>query len=171
MSNALFYPGIVLEKTPAWAYLVLVLLCILGIRRLTSRPTSISGLAIVPTVFLVWSVIGAYVFGRASGTLTAFSLWLACSMAGLLSFRLVGPPKGRWINSQQFVRDGSSGPLIVYLGIFFFRYGLEIWAGFIPEQAQMAHGLAVTVSGFMAGRTLGDLWLAVTLRRAVATVR
>lgn len=106
-------------------------------------------------------------FGGAVGAGAAVCLWLACLLAGLLSFRLIGPPQGEWIDSQRFLRVGSPDPLIVYVGIFFFRYGLEIWAGFFPERALIAHAMAVTVSGYMAGRTVGDLWLAMRLRDAV----
>lgn len=60
--------------------------------------------------------------------------------------------------------------MAVYLGVFSFRYGLEIWAGFFPDRGFIAHILAVTVSGFMAGRTLGDLWLASVMRRKFARV-
>ena len=167
MGNALFYVELVLGETPVWAYVVLVLLCVLGVRRMKSRATTLGGLAIVPTLFLLWSVVGAFLFSSASGAATAASLWLTCLTAGLFSFRLVGPPEGEWIDSQRFLRVGSTGPLLIYISIFLFRYGLEIWVGFVPERALIAHALAVTVSGFMAGRTLGDLWQAIRLLKKI----
>lgn len=164
MENALFYAGLILSKTPAWAYLVLIALCVLGGRRLTSRPTSPVGLAIVPIVFLSWSVVGAFVFGSVAGALTALCVWMCSLAAGLLSFRVIGPPRGEWTERKRFLRAGSWGPLLVYVSIFFLRYGLEIWAGFSPERALTAHAIAVNLSGYMAGRTIGDLWLAIRLR-------
>ena len=171
MDDALFYAGLILSKTPAWAYLVLLALCLLGSRRTASRPTSAVGLSVVPIVFLSWSLVGALAFGSVSGALTAASLWASSLVAGLLSFRVIGPPPGEWIDGRQFRRTGSWGPLVVYVGIFFIRYGLEIWAGFSPEHTQTAHAIAVILSGFMAGRTIGDLWLAIRLRPLATNVR
>lgn len=171
MDNALFYAGLILSKTPAWAYLVLVALCLLGGRRVTTRPTSPGGLAIVPIVFLSWSVVGALAFGSVAGALTAACFWVSSLAAGLLSFRVIGPPHGEWVDRQRFLRTGSLGPLLVYVGIFFFRYGLEIWAGFSPERALTAQAMAVILSGYMAGRTIGDLWLAIRLRPPATDVR
>jgi hypothetical protein len=167
MDHALFYAAIILRETPAWAYVVLLLLFVLGTRRIKSRSTSLVGLAVVPIVFLAWSIVGAVIFGNTTGYVAAASLWLGCLLGGLLSFRLIGPPQGHWTDRQRFTRTGSLWPLIVYVGIFFFRYSLEIWAGFVPQQALVANGLAVTVSGVMAGRTLGDLAVALRLREAI----
>lgn len=171
MEDALFYARLVLSRTPPWAYLVLIALCLLGSRRTASRPTSAIGLAVVPMVFLTWSLIGAAVFGSVSGVLTATTFWAFSLVAGLFSFRLVGPPSGEWIDRRKFLRTGSWGPLAVYVGIFFFRYGLEIWAGFWPEHTQTAHAIAVILSGFMAGRTIGDLWQAIRFRPLARHVR
>lgn len=161
MSDALFYAGIVLRHTPLWAYAVLTLLVILGLRRLGDRSVSLSAMALTPMVFFCWSVIGAIAFWLGDGGWAAIGLWPVCVLAGLGSFRLVGPPPVIWLGGDRFSRPGTAGPLLVYLGVFFFRYGLEIWAGFHPERRYLAHALAVVVSGFMAGRTLGDLWFAV----------
>ena len=171
MDNALFYAGLILSKTPTWAYLVLVALCVLGSRRLTCRPASPVGLTIVPAVFLSWSVVGAFAFGNISGVLTALCFWVSSLAAGLFSFRVIGPPRGDWTDRHQFLRAGSWEPLLVYVGIFFFRYGLEIWAGFSPKRALTAHATAVVLSGYMAGRTIGDLWLAIRLRPPATNVR
>lgn len=131
MDNAMFYAGLILSKTPGWAYLVLVALCVLGRRRLTSRPTSPVGLAIVPIVFLSWSLVGATAFGSVSGPLTA-----VCRHGA------------NGLTDDSSCGTGSWGPLLVYVGIFFFRYGLEIWAGFSPERALTAHSIAVILSGY-----------------------
>jgi|GEM_PF-1683372 len=165
MEKTLYYIGVVIRETPTWAYVVLALLTFLGVRRLETRPTTVVGLSVLPIIFLTWSVIGAVVFGRAAGPLTASLMWAGWVLLGLVSFRVFGPPRGRWINSRQFAREGSVGPLVVYLGIFAFRYGLEVWTGFAPEQRVLTQGLALTLSGFMSGRTLGDLWLAVARKR------
>ncbi|MFN7026520.1 MAG: hypothetical protein ACK4QP_18800 [Pseudorhizobium sp.] len=58
----------------------------------------------------------------------------------------------------------SCGPLLFYVSVFFFRYGLEIRAGFLPERALTAQAIAVILSGYMAGRTIGDLGVAMRLR-------
>jgi hypothetical protein len=170
MDDALFYAGLILSKTPAWAYLVLVALCVLGGRRLTSRPASPVGLAIVPAIFLFWSVVGTFAFVSVSGVLTALCIWVSSLAAGLFSFRVIGPPRGEWIDRHQFLRAGSWGPLLVYVSIFIFRYGLEIWAGFSPVRALTANATAVILSGYMAGRSVGDLWQAMRLRPPAANV-
>ena len=171
MPGPLFYAEIVIRQTPLWAWLVLALLCVIGVRRLRTRPTSVWGLVITPTVFLCWSLIGAVSFGQAFGLLVAMAAWIACIAVGLVSFRLVGPPQTKWIDERRVVRPGSYGSLIVYLSVFAFRYGLEVWAGFFPERAGLADALALIVSGYMAGRTAGDLWSALRARPAAFGAR
>jgi hypothetical protein len=164
MPSILFYAEIVISRTPVWVWLVLALLCLLGVRRLRTHGTSPWGLVITPAVFLTWSFIGAVSFGDALGLWAALACWAACIAVGLLSFALVGPPRSEWVDEHRIVRPGSIGPLSVYLAIFGLRYGLEIWAGFFPERATLAAALALILSGFMAGRTTGDLGLALRKR-------
>lgn len=166
MQSILIYIRIVISHTPVWAWLVLALLCLLGIRRLRTRATSIWGLVATPAIFLSWSFVGAIRFGQALGLGVALACWAACIAVGLLSFRLVGPPPSTWLDEHRVVRPGSIGPLSVYLVIFGVRYGLEVWAGFFPERATLAAALALVLSGFMAGRTTGDLRFAVLGRPA-----
>lgn len=161
MQSILIYIRIVISHTPVWAWLLLAMLCLLGIRRLRTRASSIWGLVATPAIFLGWSFVGAISFGHALGMGAALACWAACIAVGLLSFRLVGPPPSTWINEHRVVRSGSIGPLSVYLVIFGIRYGLEVWAGFFPERATLAAALALLLSGFMAGRTAGDLRFAL----------
>lgn len=163
MSDIFFHVGLVLGHTPLWAYGLLALLIVLGVRRLKERKTSLAGLAITPGAFLIWSVWSATVFwiGERSG-FSALAWPLALSM-GLLSFRWARPSPMRW-QEGGLVRAATVMPLLVYVGVFAFRYGLEVWSGFVPERQALTQALAVLVSGFMAGRTVGDFMLAVRLR-------
>jgi len=164
MSEILFYAGIVLRHTPVWAWGVLLLLVFLGARRLRARPTTLLMMSATPAVFLTWSLVSAVTFSRADGGWFAIGLWFALVLLGLASFRLVGPTPVRWLDQTRLVRPASAGPLIVYLGVFLFRYALEIWSGFFPERAFLTSALAILVSGYMAGRTVGDLAFAARLR-------
>ena len=163
MSDFVFYAGLLLGHTPLWAYGLLALLIILGVRRLRERKSSLAGLAITPGAFLIWSLWSAAVFwSREQSGFSALAWPLALSM-GLLSFRWVRPSPMRW-EEGGLVRAATVMPLLVYVGIFAFRYGLEVWSGFVPERQTLTQALAVLVSGFMAGRTLGDFALAARLR-------
>ncbi len=164
MADLWFYVVIVLKRTPPWAYGVLVLLLILGARRLRSQTISLWALSITPAVFFTWSVAGAVNFGLNDGGSLAFLLWPASLMVGLASFRLVEPSPLQWIDQHRLIRPGTAGPLLVYLGVFFCRYGLEVWAGFVPQRSLLAHMLGALLSGYMAGRTAGDFWLASRMR-------
>jgi hypothetical protein len=164
MSEIFFYIGLVLGQTPVWAWIVLLGLVVLGVRRLRSRPTSLLMMSATPVVFLIWSLVSTVTFVRGDGGWFAALLWPACVLLGLCSFRLVGADSVVWVDQSRLVRPGTVGPLLVYLGVFLFRYSLEVWSGFAPERLFLTRVLAVLVSGYMAGRSLGDLWFAARLR-------
>ncbi|MBX9615885.1 MAG: hypothetical protein K2X25_09850 [Caulobacteraceae bacterium] len=164
MSEALFYVGLVLRQTPFWVWAVLSMLVFLGIRRLRTRTTTLLMMSVTPGIFLVWSLVSAVAFWRGDGGLLAAGLWPSFLLLGLASFRLLGASSVRWVDDDRLVRPGTAGPLAVYVSVFLFRYGLEIWSGFFPDQQFLTSTLALLVSGYMAGRTIGDLWFAVHLK-------
>ncbi len=162
MDDAVRDAGRVLEHTPLWAYALLGLLVVLGIRRMRERATSLAGLLITPSAFLIWSLWSAVSFWMDEQSGFSLLIWpLALSM-GLGSFAgFRASPMRR--QGELIVRAATILPLLVYVGIFAFRYALEVWSALVPERRALAQALAVLVSGFMAGRTLGDFAFAARL--------
>lgn len=164
MSETLFYVGVVLRHTPFWAWAVLSLLVFLGIRRLRTRTTTLLMMSVAPAIFMGWSLVSAVTFWRGDGGWLAAGLWPSLLLLGLASFRLLEASPVRWVDDARLVRPGTAGPLTVYVSVFLFRYGLEIWSGFFPDRQFLTSTLALLVSGFLAGRTIGDLWFAAHLK-------
>jgi len=162
MDDAVHHAGQVLEPTPLWAYVLLGLLIVLGIRRMRERATSLAGLLITPGAFLIWSLWSAVSFWMDEQSGFSLLIWpLALSM-GLGSFAgFRASPMHR--QGALIVRAATILPLLVYVGIFAFCYALEVLSAFVPERRALAQALAVLVSGFMAGRTLGDFAFAARL--------
>lgn len=171
MSELWFYVGIVLEQTPVWVWAVLALLLFLGARRLRPRATTLLMMSAAPAVFLAWSLVSAATFWRGEGGWFAAGLWPLSLLLGLVSFRLLPASPVHWVDDARLVRPATAGPLIVYVSVFLFRYGLEIWSGFFPERQFLSSTLALLVSGYMAGRTIGDLAFAARLRPAAGLTR
>ena len=164
MDDIVLYLGIVLRETPVWAYGVLVILVLLGLRRLRTRHRSLLSASIAPGVFLVWSVSSAIGFGVLNGWFLTTALWCLFLAGGLASFRFFGPSPVRWVSGNEFLFAGTPGPLIFYMSVFFARYSLGVWAGFQPQHVTIASAVALAISGFTAGRTSGDFIFLNNLR-------
>lgn len=164
MEDVIVYVGIVLRNTPLWAYAVLALLIVLGVRRLKRRTTTLLGLTLAPTVFFLWSLLSLLDFAATIGLATALMIWVAGLTIGWMSLGWSVPSRAIWQDSRLIVREGGIGPLAVYLSLFSFHYALEIWVGFNPDRIVIASALALAASSLVSGRTLGDIGYVISQR-------
>ncbi len=156
--------GRVVSGTPAWVWAVLVLLIVLGWRRLKPRRTRLALAALAPTAFLLWSLTTAAGLGDAAGIREVWGVWVAAFAAGAASAPIRLGPRPTPLPDGAFLFPGTPFPLIVYAGVFTARYTLGVTAAFRPDLAN-ALGLAgLAISAVTAGRFAADLALLLRAR-------
>jgi hypothetical protein len=151
--TAFDYIGLVLSETPWWAFAVLALLIVLGVRRLKSRVRSLGTAFVVPAVFFLWSLVNVAAYSQAHSPLVASLTLFGLAATGWASTRLYSSETAALQGDGRFLFRGTPEPLITYMAIFAIRFGLEVWEGFVPAASAIAGGLAIGLSALMAGRT------------------
>jgi hypothetical protein len=166
---------IIATHTPVYVWLVLALLLFLGVRRLKPRRTHLVLAALAPVGFFTWSVLaaGSLFFGGNEGT--AVIAWGFAFLIGALSGPIRTVPRPKHIHGWVFDYSATALPLTLYILLWATRYGLGIWAGFVPTMSDTLGLAGLTLSALTAGRTLADFIppLATALRvrkRGVAAV-
>lgn len=161
------YVPIVLGRTPIWVWVVLALLITLGIRRLKPRRTRLVVAAIAPVAFAIWSLMGVYAAARSGSAATVLAVWAVSGALGAMSALVHRGPRPAHLGGGVFLFCGTVAPLLIYMGVFWTRYGLAVWAGFQPELAVPLTLAAVAISAATAGRFLADFApLLLEVRRA-----
>ena len=144
--------GMIVGGAPAWVYILLVVLILLGARRLRSREVPIA-VALLPAVaFLVWSVVGAVSYAAGAGAAAAALAWFGGAAVGAISTALVPEPRGVRLPGGRVALPGSWLPLVSYLGVFVLRFACGAWAAIRPEQAMLATGVSVAIGAVMTAR-------------------
>lgn len=159
------YVGLVVAATPWWAYAVLVLLVVLGVRRLKSRARRPLLAFIAPSAFFVWGLANLASYARAHSAVVG--------VAVLVGFLGLGWVSARWFTSERieplddgrFLFHSTPEPLATYMAVFIIRFGLEVWTGFVPSAGAVARGMAIAVSALVAGRTMERAFWMISQRR------
>jgi hypothetical protein len=147
---------IVLAHTPIYVWAVFVLLLGMGCRRNRPRRTHLALAALAPGGFLVWSLAtGAIMFAHLQGWVVV-ACWAIAFAAGASSGSLRTVPRPTHVEGWVFVYSATWQPLAFYMLLFSARYGLGIWAGFVPSAAETLNLIGLSLSAFTAGRTLAD---------------
>jgi hypothetical protein len=148
--------GIIVAHTPLYVWVLFALLLFLGARRLKPRRTHLALAALAPMGFFTWSVLAAGLLFYEGDKGTAVVAWAVAFSAGALSgpIRTVQRPAhvGGWI----FQYSATALPLTLYMLLWATRYGLGIWAGFVPAMADTLGLVGLALSALTAGRTLTD---------------
>ena len=147
---------IIATHMPLYVWLVLALLLFLGVRRLKPRRTHLAVAALAPAGFFVWSVAtaGLLFFGGDRGA--AIVAWPLAFLGGALSGPIRTVPRPSHVHGWIFQYAATRLPLTLYFLLWSTRYGLGIWAGFVPAMAVTLGVVGLTLSAFTAGRTLAD---------------
>jgi hypothetical protein len=139
---------------PAWVYILLIALVVLGVRRLKTRELPVM-VALVPTVaFLIWSVVGAHAFAVTAGYAVALAAWLAGAAIGAITGLAMPEPRGERLPGRRVLQPGSVLPLILYLGVFVVRFACGAWAAIVPAQAITATAIGIAIGAAVMARLL-----------------
>ena len=141
----------------------------MGVRRLKPRRTHLAMAALAPAGFLIWSISAAALMLFHLQPWVVLACWGVAFAAGAGSGRVRTVPPPRHVHGWVFIYAATWQPLAFYMLLFAARYGLGIWAGFVPEKADSLSLAAVSLSAFTAGRTLADF--SRSLMTAVASGR
>jgi len=164
---------IIITHTPPYVWVLLVLLIILGVRRLKPRRTHLALAALAPVSFFIWSIIAAGLSIHGGNEGTAVIAWAVPFMLGALSGPLRTVPRPAHVNGWIFYYEATALPLGLYVLVWGTRYGLGIWAGFQPAMAGSLELAGLAVSALTAGRTFADflppLSTGLRIRRARIT--
>ena len=151
--TTLDYAAIVFRETPWWAFAVLALLVLLGVRRLKSRVRGLGVAFAAPVAFGVWGLFNVAAYSQDHSPIVGVSTLILLFAGGWISTRLYSGEKAELTADGQFLFHGTPEPLITYMAVFVIRFGLEVWEGFVPAAAPLAGGIAIGLSAFVAGRT------------------
>lgn len=153
----------IVRHTPAWVWMLLAALLLLGASQLRERRVPRARLFVLPAVLLALGLSAtATSFRPAASALGAWTLALA---AGVTIGRRLPPPAGaRWDAGGRTLRlPGSAGPLLWILAVFALRYAAGVALALHPawrEAPAVALPLAATygaIAGLLLGRVLA-LW-------------
>lgn len=144
--------GRILGGVPAWVYVLLVALIVLGVRRLRTREVPVA-VALIPAVaFSLWSVIGASAYAAMAGAPVAALTWLGGAVAGAASAFVAPEPRGMRLANGRVRLPGSLNPLTLYIIVFVARFSCGAWAAIDPTQARLATGVGIAVGAVMTAR-------------------
>jgi hypothetical protein len=147
---------IIVTHTPLYVWAVLALLLFLGARRLRPRRTHLALAALAPAGFFTWSVVAAGVLFYGGEKGTAVVAWAVAFLAGALSGPVRTVPRPAHVHGWIFEYAPTALPLTLYMLLWATRYGLGIWAGFVPAMADPLGLAGLALSALTAGRTLAD---------------
>lgn len=142
----------VLGSAPAWVYVLLVGLIVLGVRRLRTREVPVVAAVIPVVAFLAWSIVGAIALSDRAGPGIAASAWFGGALMGVLSATVLPEARGIRLAGGRVRQPGSWLPLVLYMAVFVARFGCGAWAALIPEQAALATATGVGIGAAMTAR-------------------
>ena len=142
----------VLNGAPVWAYALLVVLILLGVRRLKARDVPVFVAVIPVAAFLIWSVFGALSFAAIAGGAFAAAAWFGGAATGAVSAKLLPDARGVRLPGRRVHLTKSWIPLMLYMLVFVVRFACGAWAAMNPAQAVLATGIGVAVSAAMTAR-------------------
>ena len=145
-------PADIATGAPAWVYVLLVVLIVLGVRRLRTRDAPLA-VALIPVIaFLAWSIVGANSYAKIVGSTIALACWLGGAAVGVVSGIVLPDPRGQRLPGGRLRQPGTTIPLILYLTVFVARFACGAWAAIVPAQAATALGVGVAVGAAMTAR-------------------
>jgi hypothetical protein len=147
---------VILTHTPHYVWAVFVLLVVMGVRRLRPRRTHLAVAALAPGGFLLWSLAAAAMMFADVHAWTVLACWGTAFAAGAISGRIRTVPRPTHVEGWVFAYAATWQPLVFYMLLFAARYGMGIWAGFVPSTAGTLALAGLSLSAFTAGRTLAD---------------
>lgn len=160
-----------ISRTPLWVWGLLAFLVYRGLLASVNRETSLKKAFIIPAVMLVLSLQS--VFTTFAGSTIALASWFGFMLAGSFLSWSFSNPQSIVANPQRGVvlQQGSWVPLMLMMGIFFTKYGVNVTlavnAGF--EQEIVFVTSVCALYGLFNGIFVGKLLRIVSMYRATAS--
>jgi hypothetical protein len=151
----------ILQRTPPWVFVLFAALLVLGVLQSRPRELGATRVAVLPAIFLAWSLFGVWsAFGLEP---LAFGGWLCGIGAALLINRLARLPRNvsYSADTNRFRVEGSWIPLAMMMAIFFTRYVIAVATAMQPALKTVPTFIAAV--GFAYGLISGS-FLARALR-------
>jgi hypothetical protein len=159
-------PEAIASGAPPWVYALLVVLILLGIRRLRTREVPVA-VALLPSMaFLVWTLIGSGQFAAAAGGLVAAITVAGGCALGWLSAIVAPEPRATRLPGGRLRQPASWMPMAIYLLVFGVRFATGAWAAIKPEQALYATGVGIAIGAAATTRLVIAVlrWQPVAMR-------
>lgn len=146
-------PEAIIQGTPIWVWVLLVVLLSRGFKALDSATAPLSRLALLPLIFAGWGLVHMATNPFAGGAATV--AWVACLLAGCACGAVIAS-RTRFIvdpAARTVMLPGSALPLVLIVATF----AAKFWLGFETATATSAASLATyavvdaAVSGLVAG--------------------
>ncbi|MGE5639207.1 MAG: DUF6622 family protein [Clostridia bacterium] len=153
----------ILQRTPAWVYVLFVALLALGIWQTRTRAISARRVLVAPLALGAFSLYG--VLSGLGDSAAVLAQWAAALLAATAIFAAMGLGRdARYApGSGAFVVPGSWMPLAAILVVFFLRYAINVGLAIDASLHESALFIAAAAaaygasSGFFAARALGIL--------------
>lgn len=148
---------LLLQHTPVWVFALLAALIALGVQGLRPRSLPLWRVMIVPTVFILWGVLG--IVTRSAAFPIGVIDWLIAAAAGFAIAWRTTRLKGVQFDQRrrQVLLPASGVPLARNLLVFFAKYSLTAAVAVNPALQAALLPWDIGVSGLSAGYFIG--WL------------
>lgn len=116
----------ILTHTPLWVFGLFFGLVYLGYLQSRTRQVSRGRLIVLPIAMLVWSLYS--VWSTFDAHVTALAAW-ACAWVAVVAIAMLRTPSRRAsydAETRRFTVAGSWLPLVLMMGIFFFKYAVAV---------------------------------------------
>jgi hypothetical protein len=148
----------VLKGTPVWVWALLVYLIYRGLKALRTSVTSLSKLAVIPTIFVIWGTYTAF-----GGSPASLAVWLVSFVLGTAAGYLRTAAAPVRVDRERQLIELPGGPmtLIIILVMFGVQYTLNVTAALDPKVREAIWFMLVSVGcsggagGLFLGRFLG----------------
>lgn len=144
----------IIKGTPYWVWVLLAYLLLVGIENLKDRKVSLFRLAIMPSVFIIWSLFSLYSKTTFSLVVYPFS-WIAGTSLGFLFIKKLNIRVDR--SSKLVSVPGSIVPILLSCSFFLIKYSLGVTYALNPlfRFNMLMTGLDAGLSGIFSGFSFG----------------
>lgn len=155
----------IINNTPFWVWVVLVILIKRGMSLINDSPASIGRSLIMPFIFVIWGL--NTVVNKFASPNTLLSFYLAALILGFLFSYLLYMRRSFYVEDGQLIQEGSALPLVIMLTNFLVKYILNVILAIHPVlYTQMNFNIFYgIVSGFTVGLFFGGIYKTLTAKK------